>query len=124
MLMVTIAAVAAGLAVDGSVRTEARGGTTVGGQDPNSASLSGDVQARASTPDGALRLGVAPSAVLSQSRQLFVCGFGEVDLRVGGTAWARLRQALGYGTIDLSPLEIGRASCRERVEIWWVAVSL
>ncbi len=102
--MVTIAAVAAGLAVDGAVRTEARGGTTVGGQDPNSASLSGDVQARASTPDGALRLGVAPSAVLAQSRQLFVRGFGEVDLRVGGTAWARLRQALGYGTIDLSPL--------------------
>jgi len=104
--MVTIAAVAAGLAVDGSVRTEARGGTTVGGQDPNSASLSGDVQARASTPDGALRLGVAPSAVLAQSRQLFVRGFGEVDLRVGGTAWARLRQALGYGTIDLSPLAL------------------
>ena len=102
--MPAIAALAAGLLIDGSVRTEARGGTSVGGEDPSSAGISLDVQARTSNADGALRFGLSPSAVLAQGRQVFVRGFGEAELRFGRRAWVRLRQALGYGSVDLSPV--------------------
>src|SRR6267143_1994764 len=109
MMLSTIAALAAGLVADGSVRVEARGGTTVGGQDPSSIGVSGDLQGRVSDPDGVLRFGVAPSAVLAQGSQLFVRGFAEGDLRFRNGAWARVRQALGYGSMDLSALAPGPA---------------
>jgi hypothetical protein len=107
LTMPIIAVIAAGFSLDGSVRAEARGGTTVGGQDPSSAGLSADLSGRASNPEGVLRFGLSPSGVLAQGRQLFVRGFVQGDLRLGGTAWARLRQALGYGSLDLSPVGAG-----------------
>jgi hypothetical protein len=103
MILLTIAALAAAL-VDGSVRAEARGGNPVAGQDPSSLGLSADLLGRTSSPDGTLRFGLSPTAVLAQGSRLFARGFGEADLRLGGRGWARLRQALGYGTVDLSPL--------------------
>ncbi len=103
MILLTMAVLATSL-IDGSVRAEARGGNSVAGQDPSSLGLSADLLCRASSPDGALRFGLSPSAVLAQGSRLFVRGFGEADLRLGGRGWARLRQALGYGTVDLSPL--------------------
>lgn len=107
MLLLAIAALAAGLIADGSVRVEGRGGTTEGGQDPSSAGVSGDLTARVSGPDAALRFGLSPSAVLAQGSQVFVRGFGEADWRLRAGAWVRLRQALGYGSIDLSPVAPG-----------------
>src|SRR6267143_210067 len=114
MMLSTLAALAAGLVADGSVRVEARGGTTVGGQDPSSIGVSGDLQGRVSDPDGVLRFGVAPSAVLAQGSQLFVRGFAEGDLRFRNGAWARVRQALGYGSMDLSALAPGPPRDRGR----------
>jgi len=102
MILLTIAI--ATTLVDGSVRAEARGGNSVGGQDPSSLGVSADLLGRAPFPDGALRFGLSPSAVLAQGSHLFLRGFGEADLRLGGRGWARLRQALGYGMVDLSPL--------------------
>jgi hypothetical protein len=104
MMMPAIAAVAAGLLIDGSMRTEARGGSSVEGEDPSSVSVSADLLARTSNADGALRFGVSPSAVLAQGRQLFVRGFGEAELRFGRRGSVRVRQALGYGSVDLSPV--------------------
>src|ERR1700730_4458795 len=104
MMLSTIAALAAGLVADGSVRVDARGGTTVGGQNPSSIGVSGDLQARASNADGALRFGLAPSAVLAQGSQLFARGFGAAELRLRNGAWVRVRQALGYGSLELSAL--------------------
>ena len=86
------------------VLTELRGGTSAGGENPNSGILSGDLKARVPDPDGELRFGIAPSAVLAERRQLFARGFAELELRLGRVAFARLRQGLGYGTIDFSPL--------------------
>ncbi len=105
--LTAIAALAAGFIADGSARVEARGGTTDGGQDPNSAGVSADLQARASNPDGALRFGLSPSAVRAQGSQLFVRGFAEAELRFRAGAWARLRQAGGFGSVDLSPVAPG-----------------
>src|SRR5438093_13350132 len=99
-----IAALAAGVVADGSVRVDGRAGTTDGGQDPNAAGLSAELTGRASGPDGALRFGLSPSAVFAEGRQLFARAFGEADLRLRSSAWVRLRQSLGYGSIDLSPL--------------------
>ena len=111
MLWGAIAAVlASGLWVDGSLLTELRDGTTVGGADPRAAALSASVQARGASPEGALRLGLSPSAVLAERVQLFARGFGELELRIGGNGSARLRQALGYGTVDLSPLSPARGA--------------
>jgi len=110
MMLTIVAVLAVGLIADGSVRVEGRGGTTVGGQDPSSAGVSADLTARASGPDGALRLALSPSTVLaSEGSQLFVRGFGEADWRLRAGAWVRLRQALGYGSIDLSPVAPGAA---------------
>src|SRR5712664_168236 len=105
--LTAIAALAAGFVADGSARVEARGGSTDGGQDPNSLGVSADLQARASNPDGALRFGLSPSAVRAQGSQLFVRGFGEAELRFRENARARLRQAAGYGSVDLSPVAPG-----------------
>jgi len=104
MMMLSTIALAAGLVADGSVRVEGRGGTTEGGQDPRSIGVSGDLHGRASDADGALRFGLEPSVVLAQGSQLFVRGFGAAELRLRKDAWVRVRQALGYGSIDLSPL--------------------
>ncbi len=104
MAIATIAALAAGMVLDGSVRTEARAGTSSAGETPNAAAVRLDVLGRAPNPDGALSFGLSPSAVLASGRQLFARGFGEGELRLGPRAWARLRQALGYGSADLSPV--------------------
>jgi len=108
--LTAMAALAAGFIADGSARLEARGGTTQGGQDPSSAGVSADLQARASNPDGALRFGLSPSAVRAQGSQLFVRGFAEAELRFRPGAWARLRQAAGFGSVDLSPVAPGGGS--------------
>jgi hypothetical protein len=47
--------------------------------------------------------------VLAQSRQLFVRGFGEAELYLGRRASVRIRQALGYGSVDLSPVATAAA---------------
>jgi hypothetical protein len=107
LTMPIIAAIAAGFSLDGSARAEARGGPTVGGQDPSSAAISADLFGRASNPEGVLRFGLSPSGVLAQGRQLFVRGFVQGERRLGGSAWARLRQTLGYGSLDLSPVGPG-----------------
>jgi hypothetical protein len=104
MLLPAIAALAAALTADGSVRIEGRAGTSEGGENPNAAAVSCDLSARATGPEGALRFGLSPSAVLAQGSQLFVRGFGEAGWRMRAGAWLRLRQALGYGTLDLSPV--------------------
>jgi hypothetical protein len=104
MGVLTIAALAAGVVIDGSVRTEARGGSSVGGVSPNAAGVSAGLQGRSPTSDAVFLFGLSPSAVLAQGRHLFARGFGEADLRLGGEAWARLRQGLGYGSADLSPV--------------------
>src|SRR6266481_64227 len=99
-----LAAVAAGFVADGTVRAEGRGGSSVGGQDPNAAGILVDLLGRASGPDGVLRVGLSPSAVRAQGNQLFVRGFAEGELRLRESAHLRLRQALGYGSLDLSPV--------------------
>jgi len=105
MLLVTLAALATGLLMDGSVATELRGGTSEGGEDPNAALVSGELRARLPGPDGELQFGLAPSALLGRDRrELFARASGEGDLRIGKRATARLRQGLGYGSIDFSPL--------------------
>ena len=105
MLAGGIALLAAGLLLDGSVQAEGRAGSTVQGQTPNAAGLTLDVQGRSGEGDGMFRFGLTPSGVLSDGgSRLFARGFGEADLRLEGTSWLRLRQALGYGTIDLSPV--------------------
>jgi hypothetical protein len=107
--LTAIAVLSAGLIADGSARVEARGGTTDGGQDPSSVGVSADLQARASNPDGAVRFGLSPSAVLAQGSQLFVRGFAEAELRLRAGASARLRQAAGFGSVDLSAVSPGAA---------------
>ena len=107
-MLTAVAVLAAGLIADGSVRVEGRAGTTVGGQDPSSAGVSADLTARAPGPDGAFRFGISPSSVLaSEGSQLFARGFAEADWRLRAGAWVRLRQGLGYGSIDLSPVAPG-----------------
>lgn len=105
--LAAMAALAAGFVADGSARVETRGGSTDGGQDPSSVGVSADLQCRASGPDGALRLGLLPSAVRAQGSQLFVRGFAEAELRFRPGARARLRQAGGFGSVDLSPVAPG-----------------
>src|SRR5690242_9225775 len=104
-----IALLAAGLLLDGSVQAEGRAGNTVQGQTPNAAALTLDVQGRAGEGGGVLRFGITPSGVLSEgTSRLFARGFGEADLRLDETSWLRLRQQLGYGTVDLSPVAPAR----------------
>jgi hypothetical protein len=105
--LAAMAALAAGFVADGSARVEARGGSTDGGQDPSSVGVSADLQGRASGPDGALRFGLLPSAVRAQGSQLFVRGFAEAELRFRPGALLRLRQAGGFGSVDLSPVAPG-----------------
>src|SRR3989442_10946068 len=95
MILLTIAI--ATTLVDGSVRAEARGGNSVGGQDPSSLGVSADLLGRAPFPDGALRFGLSPSAVLPQGGHLFLRGFGEADLRLAGAGWGRARAAPPWG---------------------------
>jgi len=102
--LIAFAVLAAGFVADGSARVEARGGPTEGGEDPNSVGISADLLGRVSGPDGALRFGFSPSAVRAQGNQLFARGFGEAELRLRESAHVRLRQALGYGSLDLSPV--------------------
>jgi hypothetical protein len=103
MLALTLALLGAGLAVDGSMRVEGRAGSVVDGSDPDAVAWSGDVRARASGPDAALNLGLQPSAVVSQGSQLMLRGFAEGGLRLD-RGWFRIRERLGYGKVDLSPL--------------------
>ncbi len=102
MLALAMALLGAGLAVDGSTRLEGRAGS-VEGQAPDAVAWSADVLARASGPDGTLGLGLSPSAVVSQDSQLMLRGFAEGGLRLD-RGWLRLRERLGYGKVDLSPL--------------------
>ena len=60
MAPLAIAIVAAGLMVEGAVRTEARGGTTISGQDPSSVGAAADIRAAVDGADAALRMGLAP----------------------------------------------------------------
>src|SRR3954453_23503703 len=103
MLAVALALLGAGLAVDGSTRLEGRAGSVVEGQNPDSVAWSADVLARNSGPDGALSLGLQPSAVVSQGSQFMMRGFAEGGLRLD-RGWLRVRERLGYGKVDLSPL--------------------
>src|SRR4051794_26213310 len=103
MLALAMALLGAGLAVDGSMRVEGRAGPAVDAQNPDALAWSGDVRARTSGPDLALNLGLQPSAVASQGSQLMLRGFAEVGLRLD-RGWLRLRERLGYGKVDLSPL--------------------
>ncbi|HYS09562.1 MAG TPA: hypothetical protein VEP66_12495 [Myxococcales bacterium] len=104
MPVFAIAMLASGFLLDGSLTTEGRAGSTVQGQTPNAAAVTLDLQARSNMEDGILRLGLTPSAVFSDGSQYFARGFGQWDLRLDGTSWLRLRQGLGYGTVDLSPV--------------------
>src|SRR5690242_10832863 len=104
MLLLALALLGAGLAVDGSTRLEGRAGSAVEGQDPDAAAWSAEVLARGSGPDGTLGLGLSPSAVVvSQGSQLMLRGFAEGGLRLD-RGWLRVRERLGYGKVDLSPL--------------------
>jgi hypothetical protein len=105
--LAAMAALAAGFVADGSARVETRAGSTDGGQNPSSVGVSADLQGRASGPDGALRFGLLPSAVRAQGSQLFVRGFAEAELRFRPGALLRLRQAGGFGSVDLSPVAPG-----------------
>lgn len=104
MVLPLLALLGAGLVADGSLRVEARGGTTVAGQDPSAGSFSADLRSALLGPDGALRLNVAPTAVYSQGSQVFVRGGIEGELRLGQTSLLRVRQRGGYGAVDLSPV--------------------
>jgi hypothetical protein len=75
----------------------------VDGQNPNSVAWSGDLLATAPGPDGTLRLGLQPSAVVSQQSEFLMRGFAEGALRLD-RGWFRVRERLGYGKVDLSPL--------------------
>jgi hypothetical protein len=103
MLALAIALLGAGLVADGSMRLEGRAGSVVEGQNPDSVAWSADVLARNSGPDGTLSLGLQPSAVVSQGSQFMMRGFAEGGLRLD-RGWLRLRERLGYGKVDLSPL--------------------
>lgn len=103
MLVLALALLGAGLAVDGSTRLEGRAGSVVQGQNPDSVAWSADLLARNSGPDGVLSLGLQPSAVVSQGSQFMMRGFAEGGLRLD-RGWLRVRERLGYGKVDLSPL--------------------
>jgi hypothetical protein len=99
-----LAVFAAGFVADGTARVEARGGPTIAGEDPNSIGVGADLLGRAAGPDGALHFGFSPTFVRAQGNQIFVRGFAEAELRLRESAHVRLRQALGYGSLDLSPV--------------------
>src|SRR5258705_13862085 len=103
MLVGVIAVLASGFLLDGSLLTEGRAGSTVGGQNPNGAQIRLDLQGRGSNGDGVLLFGLTPSAVFSNGRALFAPAFGEADLRLDGTTLLRLRQGFGYGSPALPP---------------------
>jgi hypothetical protein len=90
--------------LDGAARADARGGSTVGGENPSSTSLSADLLGRTANPDFAVRFGVTPTLVFAEGRDAFVRAFGEAELPLGRGARARLRQAIGYGSVDRSAL--------------------
>src|SRR5205823_10082782 len=104
MMIWTAAALAAGFALDGTARAEGRGGSTVGGENPSSTAVSADLLGRASNPDFALSFGLSPTLALATGRDAFVRAFGEVEVPLGRGARARFRQAIGYGSVDRSPL--------------------
>ena len=104
MTLTLFAAVAAGVVADGSLRVEGRGGSSEGGQEPNAALVSAEVNARAPGPDGALRFGASPSVVFADGSQIFARAYAEAELRFRRGASARLRQTFGYGSLDLSPV--------------------
>jgi hypothetical protein len=110
MSLFGIAILAGGLALDGSVRGEGRAGTAVPGQGTGSGSFAADVSGQLSGPDGVVRLGLAPSAVLARDDQFFGAGTLEAALRLSAGSWLRLRQRLGYGVMDLSPLSAPASS--------------
>jgi len=114
--MGVIAALASGLLVDGSMLADLRSGSSVEGQDPSAAAISADLQGRLSDGGIGLKFGLEPSAVLAQSSRVFARGFGQVDLRLDETAWAHLKQGLGYGTVDLSPVGPGGAPAGTAVQ--------
>jgi len=99
-----IAIIAAGLMVEGAVRTEARGGTTISGQDPSSVGAAADIRAAVDGADAALRMGLAPVVVAAQHSEILGRVFAEGELRLASGLQARLRQGLGYGTLDMSPV--------------------
>jgi hypothetical protein len=99
-----IAIVATGLMVEGTVRTEARGGTTVSGQDPSAVGAAADIRSAVDGADASLHLGVAPVVVAAQKSEVLGRVFAEGELRLAPSLHARLRQGLGYGTLDMSPV--------------------
>jgi hypothetical protein len=103
MVSLGIALLSAGWILDGTARTEVRAGSSVAGENPNSATVSADLRAHTVGPDGEFSIGVAPSGVLAQGNQLYTRAFAEAATG-RGLVQARLRQRLGYGTLDLSPL--------------------
>jgi hypothetical protein len=101
--VIAIAALAAGLVLDGAVRSEARAGTPAGGVNPDAVMLGADLGGRASTPDGEVRFAISPSGTLGQTNQAIVRGLLQGELRQGGVT-VRAVQRGGYGTVDLSGL--------------------
>jgi hypothetical protein len=106
--------VAAALALDGSLRAEMRAGPTIARQDPDAATLAGELRGRAPGPDGTFLFDIAPTLSRAYWDQpftggpldlLFLRGAVEGDLRIP-SGWLRARQSGGYGTQDLSALSV------------------
>lgn len=103
MVCFGIALLAVGWALDGTARSEVRAGSSVAGENPNSATLSTDLRARTAGPDGDFAIGVAPSGTLARGSQIYTRAFAEAGTGRGPVS-ARVRQRLGYGTLDFSPV--------------------
>lgn len=97
-------ALAAGLLMDGSVRGEARAETPIPGQAVGTGTFGADVQGRYSGPDGSFGLGFTPTLQLARQDQLYMVGTANAGLRLAPDTTMTLRQRLGYGVMDVSPL--------------------
>src|SRR5262249_53784549 len=124
MIALLAALLLAGLSVDGDLRLEGRGGPALAGQPTSVAgqptstpptrtwrstgSASADFSVRSGEGNLLVLGGIAPQVVLadtgSGTAQVFTRAFAALEVR-DREAWRfRVRQRVGYGTIDLSPL--------------------
>src|SRR5215475_2242401 len=127
MVALLAALLLSGLSVDGDLRLEGRGGPALAGQPTSVPALAGqptstpptrtwrstgsasaDFSVRSGESNLLVLGGIAPQVVVtdtgSGTAQVFTRAFAALEVR-DREAWRfRVRQRVGYGTIDLSPL--------------------
>jgi len=127
MIALLAALLLGGLSMDGDLRLEGRGGPAVAGQptstggpavagQPTSTgSASADFSVRSGERNLLVLGGIAPQVVVvadtagTSIARAFTRAFAAVEVRDRESWRFRVRQSVGYGTIDLSPLGCSRA---------------